>query len=441
METQASANKWSPLLVNSEAERAKKAIAAISRDVADRPESSWKWGWEKEFPHSFGFGSAGIALFFSYLARASDDEGHLNTATRFLDRALRSVQNLNESPGFLSGHSGILWTFEHVNRHLYPEMFRRSLPVPSQQEIDDSVFEASRSEVAAGMMDGLSGICLYIAERTSGPAEQQLFEAIADRLDHLAVDEPPGTIWKISRRAEFEIRNIVPGFRPGDRVYITGAGYGITGIVGALVAGCAHGIADARVCRLVGKAVAWVLAQRQAGAIAFPPTVGVSVPHLSNGWLFGDPGIAMVLFNTGRILGRDDWQTMALDVARADARICLRQATPKEAQFNLCEGAAGRAHIFNRLFHASGDQLFAQVARQHYLHLLDCRCEGQGIGGFRFQEVDFSGLLTGAAGVGLALLAAVSNDEPLWDRAILASLPEVDYQSRALVPTKAFPGR
>jgi hypothetical protein len=357
-------------------------------------------------------------------------------AARFLDEALQSVGSLSECPGFLSGHSGILWTFEHLNRHLYPERLRTSLSGLSQQEIDHRVLVASRSEVATGMMDGLSGICLYVAERMPGPAEEQLFEAIINRLDNLAVNEPPGITWNISRRAEFEIQTIVPGFRLGNRVYITGAGYGVAGIVGALIAGYARGIANVRACRMVEKAVSWMLAQRQAGGIAFPPAVGVSLPPRPNSWLIGDPGIAMVLFNAGRILGRDDWQAMALDIARADARNCLRQVAPKSAQFSLCEGAAGRAHIFNRLFHATRDQLFADVARQYYLQVLDSRCEGHGTGGFRFQEIDFRGLLTGAAGVGLALLAAVSTDEPDWDRAILASLPHVDDQSRAAVPIK-----
>jgi hypothetical protein len=35
-------------------------------------------------------------------------------------------------------------------------------------------------------------------------------------------------------------------------------------------------------------------------------------------------------------------------------------------------------------------------------------------------------MLIGAAGVGLALLAAVSDVEPAWDRLLLASIPPLD---------------
>ena len=434
MAARANINQWLSLLVNSEAEQAREAIASISRAIVGRLDGFWKWGWEMEFPHSLGFGSAGIALFLSYLAKASGDRGYLDAAARLLEEALRGAESLSESPGFLSGDSGVLWTFEHLNRHLYPESFPVNLSAASQQAINHGVSVASQHEVATGMMDGLSGICLYLAERMPEQAAGKLFESITDRLADLAVEEPPGVVWEISRRAELELRTIVPGFRSKNRVYITGAGYGVAGIVGAMIAGCGQGMANLRTRRVIERAVSWLLAQRQAGAIAFPQAVGVSVPPRPNGWLVGDPGIAMVLFNAGRALGRDDWQAIALDIAHADARNCLGQVTSKGAPFSLLEGAAGRAHVFNRLFQATGDPLFADVARQHYRAVLDSRCRGQGIGGFRFQEIDFKGLLTGAAGVGLALLAAVSTDEPDWDRAILASVRHVADQHPALVP-------
>jgi hypothetical protein len=60
------------------------------------------------------------------------------------------------------------------------------------------------------------------------------------------------------------------------------------------------------------------------------------------------------------------------------------------------------------------------------------RRTGEGVGGFRAQLpdererlvwIDDPGFLTGAAGIGLALLAAVSPVEPAWDRLLLAALP------------------
>jgi hypothetical protein len=97
----------------------------------------------------------------------------------------------------------------------------------------------------------------------------------------------------------------------------------------------------------------------------------------------------------------------------------------------LRQGAAGLAHLYNRLFHATGEERFADAARDGFVRLLEIRRPDEGIGGFRVQVPgdrerplwsDDPGFLDGAAGIGLALLAAVSAMEPAWDRLLPASL-------------------
>jgi len=69
----------------------------------------------------------------------------------------------------------------------------------------------------------------------------------------------------------------------------------------------------------------------------------------------------------------------------------------------FCHGAIGLAHIFNRLYQANGEPVFREAARRWFGHVLD---ESQ---------------LEGAAGIGLALLAAMTPLEPRWDRLFLLS--------------------
>ncbi|MEM7350096.1 MAG: Lanthionine biosynthesis cyclase LanC, partial [Acidobacteriota bacterium] len=66
---------------------------------------------------------------------------------------------------------------------------------------------------------------------------------------------------------------------------------------------------------------------------------------------------------------------------------------------------------------------------------LTARRPGEGFGGFpswssedltnpmEMSWIADDGFLTGAAGVGLALLAAVTPTEPMWDRLLLCSIP------------------
>jgi hypothetical protein len=86
------------------------------------------------------------------------------------------------------------------------------------------------------------------------------------------------------------------------------------------------------------------------------------------------------------------------------------------------------------MFQETGEERLAEAARFWFERALELRVEGEGIAGFRAWEVNPSGeagwrsdagLLEGAAGVGLALLGALSTVEPAWDRTLLVSLPPV----------------
>jgi hypothetical protein len=98
---------------------------------------------------------------------------------------------------------------------------------------------------------------------------------------------------------------------------------------------------------------------------------------------------------------------------------------------SLCHGAAGLAHLFNRIHHSTGDVACADAARRWFARALDMRSPGEGLAGYRYRarprdpdsEVrDDPGLVTGVAGIGLALLGAITTVEPAWDRMLLASL-------------------
>ena len=96
----------------------------------------------------------------------------------------------------------------------------------------------------------------------------------------------------------------------------------------------------------------------------------------------------------------------------------------------LCHGAAGLGHIFNRLFQASGEEVFRDAACSWFEHTLNFKLANEGFGGFLFYRVTEEdgatweaepGILEGAAGIALALLAASTSIEPAWDRMLLVS--------------------
>ena len=97
----------------------------------------------------------------------------------------------------------------------------------------------------------------------------------------------------------------------------------------------------------------------------------------------------------------------------------------------LCHGSAGLAHIFNRLGQATGDVELVRAARRWYDATLDMHQPGKAVAGFPSRDVDphgayrwlaSPGFLEGAAGVGLALSAAVGG-EPHWDTVPPTAIP------------------
>ena len=97
----------------------------------------------------------------------------------------------------------------------------------------------------------------------------------------------------------------------------------------------------------------------------------------------------------------------------------------------LCHGAAGLAHIYNRLYQATGEEALARAARDWFDVTLGMRDPDRLRTGFQFlvwDEVrdlhwrEEESLLTGAAGVGLALLAAASPVVPDWDRMLMTNI-------------------
>jgi hypothetical protein len=114
------------------------------------------------------------------------------------------------------------------------------------------------------------------------------------------------------------------------------------------------------------------------------------------------------------------------------ANLATRTARPLlGGAIALCHGAIGAGHIFNRLWQATAEPRLDDAARFWLAQGLAMRRPAGRLGGFHAvvsdgtgqstRRVAFRGLLMGAAGLGLALLAATTDVEPSWDRLLLLS--------------------
>jgi lantibiotic modifying enzyme len=146
-------------------------------------------------------------------------------------------------------------------------------------------------------------------------------------------------------------------------------------------------------------------------------------------WCYGDPGISASLFLAANCLNNKVRQKDALKIALRAAVRLPEHAGVKDA--GLCHGSAGLGHIFNRMFQATGNARLKDAARFWFQQTLKFSRKGQGFAGYSAYRSKDDGtpewhdepdLLTGSAGIGLALLAAISPVAPDWDRMLLLSI-------------------
>lgn len=414
---------WQPILVGRDAARANAAIDAIARTLA---------GWpalprEDRFGASLATGEAGLALLFAYLDRARPHGGYADLAEERLERAIDRLTTSFQLPGLYQGFAGIAWTVEHLRD--------RREPCDPDDDPNTDVDRALVELLARtpwrdpyDLTSGLVGFGAYALERWPGAMATACLSRVCAHLEELAVPQEVGVSWPTAE----------PHLHPDERrsfphgMFNLGVAHGVPGVLPVLAQAAAVGAAPASTRALLREAVAWLLSRKlPAGAASVLPAAwgpGAEPLPARAAWCYGDPGIAAVLWVTGRAAGVSAWEAEALGLARTAARRPPEACGVRDAC--LCHGAAGLGHLFNRLHQATGDPELLVAAREWMKRALDLLAPGGGIGGSVTWGPDATGamdwrdepsVLTGAAGVALALLAATSPVEPAWDRFLLLS--------------------
>jgi hypothetical protein len=132
-----------------------------------------------------------------------------------------------------------------------------------------------------------------------------------------------------------------------------------------------------------------------------------------------------------RGVGAGGWEQAAVALACRAAERPPERTGVVDASF--CHGTAGLAHIYNRMYQATGEPKLGRAAVYWLERTLDyyrlARDKGDWwVQASKDREEAGSwtgiGLLEGAAGVALVLLAATTSLEPAWDRMFLVSAPK-----------------
>ena len=400
-----------PLLTGNTADRARQVVTEIAAALRDPSVHDVDPGLRGM---DVGRGSAGAAILFAELAAERGSEDDAETALAFLDRALEQAADERPNALLYPGTVGVGWAMAYLEGGLID-------PDPDDNDVDALVARALElgNWPSNDLIRGVAGAGVYLVERNR-PSE-----LVVTRLREMATETPQGITWWVDPATCLPDRAAM--YPHG--YYDVGVAHGQAGVVALLAHVLAAGVEPAR--PLLEGATQWLLAQRLPAATG-PGRYPSIVPSDDRkpvgtrlAWCYGDPGVAAGLLAAGRALGDETVVKEALDTALDAAARTGDDAQVVDAP--LCHGAAGLLHLFGRLYAQTGEQRLADAAR-HWAEVALAMRRDEPVAGYGAMRADgqggwdyepIAGLLEGAAGVALALLAATSERDPAWDLLLL----------------------
>ncbi|MCX6582477.1 MAG: lanthionine synthetase C family protein [Candidatus Aminicenantes bacterium] len=364
----------------------------------------------------------GAVLFLFYYAKFMNDDKYAQIAFDLISMVFDELSN-EIADGRLSsgsdGLAGVGWTLEHLAQNDFLEIDTNEM----LGEIDIFLYETMLKNMEKREYDYLNGALqkgLYFLSRRGNRQTSVYLSHLVDVLEKVAEKDKDGGLKFLSR---------VPDDGGGESyVCNLGMAHGMPSIAWFLGKLLDLDIARDKVTGLLNAFVSYIFKHFQDTSVRishFPGwVIGESSPADSRlAWCFGDPGLGIGLWQASGSCGNKDWEKMITDVLlHSTGRRDLEKNAVVDA--GMCHGTVGLAHIYNRMFHYTGIKNFEDAALYWLDETLKMATFKDGYAGFKryhSQWINSADIFDGISGIGLALLAAVSDSEPRWDRMMMMS--------------------
>jgi len=387
-------------------------------------------------PTSLSSGYAGMALFFGYYAAAEPGCGWERLARDYMSRASRAT---SDEPlrhcGLYGGSAGLAFVLlclaELDDRYIpaalsaLENVAGQVLQRPGWRHDGDALADERDFDVINGDAGVLT---VLLTHSRPSPAVEKAIRALISNL--VAFCRPATGTGSRSWRVR-------PPERLGDKFaswHNLGLAHGVLGAAAALAMAIDHGYDADGVTDAAGNVYSWVSDWiiRDSRGVHWPDGVAAEIdndPLLRQRvrsrlraapptWCYGAPGGARALWLGGAVLRESALCQSAVGAIESAAGRRLGNS-------GLCHGLAGLLVSCLRFAHDVPDTTLRGAIPRLTAELIGM-CDPDRpffAGDPDHGEADVAepGLLTGIAGVGLALLAATSPVAPRWDRAMLMS--------------------
>jgi lantibiotic biosynthesis protein len=440
---------WRPLLTDDDAERARAVALEVASRLVDQervdqalaqagpaleraglPTADWS------MPGLSGANSS-VALVCAQLDRLYPDAGWDRLGHICLTAAAEAAGRDGMPLGLYEGVAGLGYSAER----LAGGRARYGMLLTSVDEVLTGFVGASRArlEQARGLpvrawdlISGITGIGVYLLARRTVPAARAALEQVLAALVDLSREAGGAPRWATPAEQLFEdMRESAPEGNVN-----CGVAHGAPGPLALMALALLNGVEVGGQIDAMRRVAAWLAARALPGRWGpeWPAAVPLGAastagppPAARPGWCYGNAGVARALWLTGRALEETEHVRLAVRALRQALE--RQQAELPLDSPTLCHGVAGLAQVALRIAADSGDDDLSRQAGGLCLGLVErfdadaplgYRDVAGASGGARL-DVDNPTLLSGASGTALVLLAAATDREPGWDRAMLLS--------------------
>jgi lantibiotic modifying enzyme len=407
--------KWNAL--NEELSKKKddvlKKLKQIEKILREKESESY------EGPGVMG-GMVGISFFFLYYAKFIDKQDPYDYGIELLSSVFEKINEGFNYHTYSAGLAGIGTVMELLVKNDFLEADTNEL----LGGLDKYLYKLMIQEIKNGNYDflhGALGMAFYVLSRKSGKNSRKYIAEFVNELDKIAVKDEKGIRWLSEIDREMHIK-----------VFNLSLSHGLASIIVVLSKIYTQGIEKEKTLELLNGAVKYLLNQKLDDSkfhSVFPSWINENeTPGNSRlAWCYGDLGIGISLWIAGKNIKNSEWQNKAIE-------ILLHTTTRKEdkntgvVDSGLCHGSAGIAHIYNRMYNYTKIEDFRTSAEYWFNKTLDMDVHEDTLSGYKAYKTEKYGgsyeefgFLEGIAGIGLAMISAVSDIEPSWDECLLLS--------------------
>lgn len=386
--------------------------------------------WE---PGSVAQGDAGLALLCAYADRCFPDEGWDAAGHDFLASAAAQAERTALGPSLYGGLAGLGFVASQLGRSgtRYTRMLESvdAALAPQAAGLADTL-DRQEHGVAVGLFDaisGLAGVGAHLLVRRGRPhvdaALARALEALVG-LTRASAAGPP----RWFTPAELMFDEATAAMYPDGHLNC-GLAHGIPGPLALMALAHRQGVDVPGLRDAIARIATWLHEHRANDAwgvnwptmVALPGQTAAANEPSRAAWCYGSPGVARALWLAGTALDDERSTSLAAEAMRAVYRRPVHERQIDSPTF--CHGVAGLLQITLRFAHDTGDAVFADAAADLTDQLLTAYDADRLLGFCSLEPggnaVDQAGLLDGAPGVALVLLAAATDAEPTWDRLFL----------------------